>query len=256
MIRLLTLLTLLGLAVQLEAQTEEASAWADSVYQNMSETERLGQLFMIRAHSDLGQEHIQSVEAQIKKYKVGGLCFFQGTPEKQAELINQYQKLASPVPLMMAIDGEWGLGMRMKASTISFPKQLTLGAIQDNSLIYEMGTEIARQMKLAGIKVNFAPVADVNNNAANPVINSRSFGEDRMNVAAKSWRYAQGMQDNGVMACAKHFPGHGDTDVDSHLDLPVIRHELDRLDSIELFPFRELAKQGIGSMMVAHLNVP
>ncbi len=256
MIRLLTLCCLLLMGYGLHAQTDPATAWADSVYNTMTETERLGQLFMIRAHSDLGPEHVQSVEAQIKKYKVGGLCFFQGTPERQVELINQYQKLAEPVPLMMAIDGEWGLGMRMKSSTISFPRQLTLGAIQDNSLVYEMGTEIARQMKLAGIHVNFAPVADVNNNAANPVINNRSFGEDRMNVAAKSWRYAQGMQDNGVMACAKHFPGHGDTDVDSHYDLPVIRHDFGRLDSIELFPFRQLAKQGIGSMMVAHLNVP
>ncbi|MEQ8707041.1 MAG: glycoside hydrolase family 3 N-terminal domain-containing protein [Phaeodactylibacter sp.] len=256
MTRQLTLFCLLLLAGQFHAQTNPASAWADSVYNNMTETERLGQLFMIRAHSDLGPEHIQSVEAQIKKYKVGGLCFFQGTPERQVELINQYQKIASPVPLMIAIDGEWGLGMRMKSSTISFPRQLTLGAIQDNSLIYQMGTEIARQMKLAGINVNFAPVADVNNNAANPVINNRSFGEDRMNVAAKSWRYAQGMEDHGVMACAKHFPGHGDTDVDSHYDLPVIRHDFSRLDSIELFPFRQLAKQGIGSMMVAHLNVP
>jgi beta-glucosidase-like glycosyl hydrolase/CubicO group peptidase (beta-lactamase class C family) len=256
MIRPLILCCLLLMGYGLKAQTDPATAWADSVYNTMTETERLGQLFMIRAHSDLGPEHIQSVEAQIKKYKVGGLCFFQGTPERQVELINQYQKLAEPVPLMMAIDGEWGLGMRMKSSTISFPRQLTLGAIQDNSLIYEMGTEIARQMKLAGIHVNFAPVADVNNNAANPVINNRSFGEDRMNVAAKSWRYAQGMQDNGVMACAKHFPGHGDTDVDSHYDLPVIRHDYNRLDSIELFPFRQLAKQGIGSMMVAHLNVP
>ncbi|MCR9099056.1 MAG: beta-N-acetylhexosaminidase, partial [bacterium] len=256
MIRPLILCCLLLMGYGLQAQTDPATAWADSMYNTMTETERLGQLFMIRAHSDLGPEHVQSVEAQIKKYKVGGLCFFQGTPERQVELINQYQKLAEPVPLMMAIDGEWGLGMRMKSSTISFPRQLTLGAIQDNSLVYEMGTEIARQMKLAGIHVNFAPVADVNNNAANPVINNRSFGEDRMNVAAKSWRYAQGMQDNGVMACAKHFPGHGDTDVDSHYDLPVIRHDYDRLDSIELFPFRQLAKQGIGSMMVAHLNVP
>ncbi len=256
MIRQLTLLILLALATCLNAQDDAAQAWADSVYYTLSETERLGQLFMIRAHSDLGPEHIESVEAQIRKYKVGGLCFFQGTPERQAELVNQYQQLASPVPLMIGIDGEWGLGMRMKASTISFPRQLTLGAIQDNRLIYDMGAEIARQMKLVGVHVNFAPVADVNNNAANPVINNRSFGEDRTNVAAKSWRYAQGMQDHGVMACAKHFPGHGDTDVDSHLDLPVIRHSLGRLDSIELFPFRALAEKGIGSMMVAHLNVP
>jgi len=230
--------------------------WADSVYESMSEQERLGQLFMIRAHSDKGEAHERQVRELIRKYKVGGLCFFQGTPERQVALINDYQEIASPLPLMVAIDGEWGLGMRLKNSTISFPKQLTLGAIRDNRLIYEMGAEIARQLKLVGVHVNFAPVADVNNNPANPVINERSFGEDRLNVAVKSYNYARGMEDHGIMACAKHFPGHGDTDVDSHHDLPVIRHPLSRLDSVELFPFRVLAEKGIGSMMVAHLHVP
>ena len=230
--------------------------WVDSVYNAMTEGERLGQLFMIRAHSDLGPDHIEKVKAQIEKYHVGGLCFFQGTPEKQVELINQYQQMARPVPLLVGIDGEWGLGMRMKNSTISFPKQLMLGAIQDNRLLYDMGREIARQMRLVGVNINFAPVADVNNNPANPVINTRSFGEGRYNVAVKSYMYAKGMQDNGILACAKHFPGHGDTDVDSHLDLPVITHSRERLDSIELFPFRLLSQYGIGSMMVAHLNVP
>lgn len=231
-------------------------AWVDSLYNTMDEDERLGQLFMIRAHSDKGPDHIADVEDQIKKYKVGGLCFFQGTPEKQVELINRYQKLASPLPVMVAIDGEWGLGMRMKASTISYPRQLMLGAIQDNQLIYDMGKEIARQMKRVGIDINFAPVVDVNNNAANPVINTRSFGEDRYNVTAKGYQYMKGMQDHGVMACTKHFPGHGDTDVDSHYDLPVINHSKGRLDSIELYPFRALAKKGVGSMMIAHLHVP
>jgi beta-N-acetylhexosaminidase len=231
-------------------------AWADSVYNAMSEQERLGQLFMLRAHSNLGQDHVDKVKQLIKKYHVGGLCFFQGSPEKQIELINQYQQLAKPVPLMIAIDGEWGLGMRMKASTISFPQQLMLGAIQDNRLIYDMGREIARQLRLVGVHVNFAPVADVNNNPANPVIGTRSFGEGRYNVAIKSHMYAKGMQDHGVLACAKHFPGHGDTDVDSHYDLPVIHHDINRLDSIELFPFRLLSQYGIGSVMVAHLHVP
>lgn len=231
-------------------------AWVDSLYQTMDEDERLGQLFMIRAHSDKGPDHIADVEAQIKKYKVGGLCFFQGTPAKQVELINRYQKLAQPLPVMVAVDGEWGLGMRMKASTISYPRQLMLGAIQDNQLIYDMGEEIARQMKRVGIDINFAPVVDVNNNAANPVINTRSFGEDRYNVTAKGYQYMKGMQDHGVMACTKHFPGHGDTDVDSHFDLPVITHSRARLDSIELYPFRALAKKGVGSMMIAHLQVP
>ncbi|HMQ48624.1 MAG TPA: glycoside hydrolase family 3 N-terminal domain-containing protein [Saprospiraceae bacterium] len=229
--------------------------WADSVYQHMSLDERIGQLFMIRAHSDLGQDHIDQVKANIQRYHVGGLCFFQGTPEKQIELINEYQQLSEEIPLFIAIDGEWGLGMRMKSSTISFPRQLMLGAIQDNKMIYEMGKEIAWQMQRVGVNINFAPVADVNNNAANPVINTRSFGEDRYNVAVKSYMYMKGMQDNGVMACAKHFPGHGDTDVDSHKDLPVIAHDRQRLDSIELFPFKILAQQGVGSMMVAHMNV-
>ncbi len=232
-----------------------AESWADSVYQTLSENERLGQLFMIRAHSDKGADHIAQVENLIKTYHVGSLCFFQGTPEKQLELTNRYQTL-SKIPLMIAIDGEWGLGMRMKESTISFPRQLTLGAVQDNKLIYSMGAEIARQLKRIGVNVNFAPDVDVNNNAKNPVIHTRSFGEDRKNVAEKSLEYMKGMQDNGVLACAKHFPGHGDTDVDSHFDLPIINHDMARLDSIELYPFRILAESGVGSVMVAHLQVP
>lgn len=229
--------------------------WVDSVYNSLSEAERLGQLFMIRAHSDKGDDHIAHVESLIKKYHVGSLCFFQGTPEKQVELVNRYQAL-SKVPLMVAIDAEWGLGMRMKESTISFPRQLTLGAIQNNKLIYDMGVEIANQLKRTGVTVNFAPDVDVNNNAKNPVINTRSFGENRENVAAKGFEYMKGMEDNGVLACAKHFPGHGDTDVDSHLDLPVINHSRERLDSIELMPFRVLSQKGVGSVMVAHLHVP
>jgi beta-N-acetylhexosaminidase len=229
--------------------------WVDSVFNALSADERLGQLFGIRAHSDLGSKHIAEVEAIIRKYKVGGLCFFQGTPEKQAELINRYQAL-SDLPLMISIDGEWGLGMRMKKSTISFPRQLMLGAIKDNDLIYDFGVEVARQMKRVGVHVNFAPVVDINNNPANPVIHTRSFGEDRDNVAVKSYMYMKGMQDNGIMACAKHFPGHGDTDVDSHYDLPKIMHSRSRLDSMELYPFSILARKGIGSMMIAHLEVP
>ena len=230
--------------------------WVDSVFTAMSPEQRLGQLFMIRAHSDLGADHIAKVERLIKKYHVGSLCFFQGTPEKQVELSNRYQKLSPHMPLMIAIDGEWGLGMRMKASTVSFPRQLMLGAIQDNRLIYEMGKEIAHDLKRIGVHINFAPVADVNNNSQNPVINFRSFGEDRYNVAVKSYMYMKGMQDHGILACAKHFPGHGDTNVDSHYGLPVIKHSKERLDSIELYPFRTLVEQGISSVMVAHLQVP
>jgi beta-N-acetylhexosaminidase len=230
--------------------------WVDSVYQSLSEAQRIGQLMMLRAYSNKGNDHTAAIERMIRDQHIGGLCFFQGSPAKQAELTNRYQKLAGNLPLLIAMDAEWGLGMRLKEHTISFPYQLALGAIRDNHLIYQMGAEIAWQCRRLGVHVNFAPVADVNNNADNPVINYRSFGEDRMNVAAKSYMYALGMQDHGVLACAKHFPGHGDTDVDSHYDLPVILHNRERLDSIELFPFKVLAEQGVGSMMIAHLQVP
>jgi beta-glucosidase-like glycosyl hydrolase len=230
--------------------------WVNAMYDSMTEDERLGQLIVVRAHSNKGESHAHEVEDLIKKYHVGGMTFFQGTPEKQAELTNRYQKLATKIPLMISIDAEWGLGMRMKSSTMSFPRQMTLGAIQDNRLIYEFGQEMARQCRRIGVHVNFAPVVDVNNNPNNPVINDRSFGEDRYNVAAKSYMYMKGMQDNMLLACAKHFPGHGDTDVDSHYGLPIINHDLTRLDSIELYPFKVLSQHGVGSMMIAHLNIP
>ncbi len=230
--------------------------WVDAKFASMSFDERIGQLFMIRAHSDKGMEHERAVERLIKDYHVGGLCFFQGTPEKQVELINRYQKLAPKVPIMVSMDAEWGLGMRFKSDGMSFPRQLMLGAIQDNNLIYKMGKEVARQLRRVGTHINFAPVVDVNNNPNNPVINTRSFGEDRYNVTAKSYMYMKGMQDHQVMACAKHFPGHGDTDVDSHLDLPRILHSRERLDSIEMYPFRVLSQHGIQSVMVAHLSIP
>ncbi len=234
---------------------DPAVIWAKSKMATMSLEEKIGQLFMIRAHSDLGNDHIKSVEEQIKKYKVGGLCFFQGTPTKQAELTQKYQNL-STIPLMVAQDAEWGLGMRLKEKAISYPKQLTLGAIKDNTLLYDMGRDIAIQCKRIGVNVNFAPVIDINNNPSNPVIHDRSFGEDMFNVATKSFAYMKGMQDNGLMACAKHFPGHGDTDMDSHYDLPLIPHSRERLDSLELMPFRVLTQLGIQSMMTAHLSVP
>ncbi len=230
-------------------------AWVESTFNSLTEDQRIAQLFMIRAHSDKGPDHINKVTKLVRDYQVGGLCFFQGTPEKQAELTNKYQQL-SKVPLMISMDAEWGLGMRLKSSTISFPHNLTLGAIQNNNLIYDMGQEVARQCRRLGVHVNFAPVVDINNNKANPVINYRSFGEDRYNVSAKSYMYMKGMQDGNLMACAKHFPGHGDTNVDSHYDLPVINHGMPRLDSIEMFPFRLLAEHGMQSMMIAHLHVP
>lgn len=229
--------------------------WIDSVYRSMSLEERIGQLFMVRAHSNLGPDHVRTVTRQIEQYKVGGLCFFQGTPAKQIKLVNQYQAIAD-IPLLVAMDAEWGPAMRFKDHAVSFPRQLTLGAIQHTELIYQMGAEVARELKLIGVNFNFAPVVDINNNPANPVINDRSFGEDKYNVTAKSYMYMKGMQDNGILACAKHFPGHGDTDVDSHVALPVIKHDLERLWHIELYPFQALAGTDLSAVMVAHLNIP
>lgn len=229
--------------------------WVESTLNDMTMDQKIGQLMMIRAHSDLGEDHIASVKKLIEDYDVGALCFFQGTPLKQAELTNTYQSI-SRIPLLVAIDGEWGLGMRFKKDVISYPRQLTLGAVRDNELIYDMGKEVAYELKRLGIHWNFAPVVDVNNNPKNPVINNRSFGEDRNNVAAKSYQYMLGMQDAGMIACAKHFPGHGDTDADSHYELPVINHDRKRLDSIELYPFQIMMDRGVASVMVAHLQVP
>lgn len=230
-------------------------AWVDSVYNGMTEDERIGQLFQIRAHSNLGPDHVAKVEQMVKDYHVGSMCFFQGAPEEQIRLINKYQQ-QSKIPILMAMDAEWGIGMRMKTSTISFPYQLTLGAVQNNQLLYKMGLEVGRQLLRIGLHVNYAPVVDVNNNAANPVINFRSFGEDRYNVTAKSYQYMRGMQEAGILTSAKHFPGHGDTDVDSHHDLPVIGHDRTRLDSVEMYPFKALIDRGITGVMVAHLSVP
>lgn len=228
--------------------------WADSILKSMTLREKIGQLFSIRAHSNQTETEYQAVEKLVRDYHVGGLCFFQGTPYLQAKLTNRYQKSAK-IPLMVAIDGEWGLGMRLD-STMSFPRQMTLGAIQTDTLIYQMGKEIALQCLRIGVHVNFAPVVDVNNNAENPVIGDRSFGEDKENVARKGIAYMRGMQDNGLIANAKHFPGHGDTDKDSHYTLPVISHKKDRLENIELYPFKKLIENGLQSTMVAHLKIP
>ena len=237
-----------------QVQTQSDDSKIDSLIENMTIDEKIGQLFMIRAFSHNDAKNINSLKNQIKKYKPGGICFFQGSPKKQAELTNIYQEF-SDIPLLISIDGEWGLGMRFRKDAISFPKQLTLGAMDDHNLIYDMGREIAIQMKRIGIHINFAPVVDVNNNASNPVINIRSFGEDKDNVASKAYAYMKGMQDGGLATCLKHFPGHGDTDVDSHYDLPVISHDRNRLDSIELAPFKALIKKGADGIMVGHLQV-
>ncbi|HEX2533672.1 MAG TPA: glycoside hydrolase family 3 N-terminal domain-containing protein, partial [Chitinophagaceae bacterium] len=228
--------------------------WVDSVFRSLSKEEKVAQLMVIRAHSNLGADHVAKVTDQVRRYNVGALCFFQGGPVRQANLTNAYQSIAK-TPLMVTIDGEWGLGMRLDSVT-RFPYQLTLGALTDESIVYRMGVAVGEQMKRIGVHVNYAPVVDINNNPNNPVIGYRSFGEDKQKVARFGVAYARGMQAAGIMACAKHFPGHGDTEVDSHYDLPVISKSLPQLDSLELYPFKELFKAGVGSVMIAHLAVP
>ncbi|MCZ6694061.1 MAG: serine hydrolase, partial [Bacteroidetes bacterium] len=228
--------------------------WVDSVFRSMSAVERIGQLFMAAAYSNRGKDHQTEIIDLIEKYNIGGLVFFQGGPVRQAKLTNLYQSKAK-VPLLLAMDAEWGVGMRLD-STANYPYQMTLGAVNNIQWIYQMGQQVAMDFKRLGMHINFAPVADVNNNPQNPVISFRSFGQDKFDVTLKSSAYMKGLQDQGILAVGKHFPGHGDTQTDSHLDLPVILKSREELDSLELVPFRGLINQGIGGMMVAHLNIP
>ncbi|MBK6382855.1 MAG: serine hydrolase [Chitinophagaceae bacterium] len=231
-----------------------AEQWTDSVLNSLSNEEKIAQLMVVRAHSNLGADHVAKVTNDIKQYNVGALCFFQGGPVRQANLTNLYQSIAK-TPLMVTIDGEWGLGMRLDSVT-KFPYQLTLGSVSDENLIYRMGLAVGDQCKRIGVHVNYAPVVDINNNPNNPVIGYRSFGEDKYKVSKYGVAYMKGMQDAGIMACAKHFPGHGDVDVDSHYDLPVINKTTKELDSMELVPFRAIFDAGVGSVMIAHLSIP
>ena len=227
--------------------------WVRQQFKKLSDDEKIAQLMVIRAHSNLGPDHVKQVCELIQKYNIGALCFFQGGPVRQANLTNYYQSIAK-TPLMICIDGEWGLGMRLD-SVNSFPRQLMIGATNDPSLVEEFGRAVGKQCKRLGIQMNYAPVVDVNNNPDNPVINDRSFGEDKYKVASFGVAYMKGMQAENVMACAKHFPGHGDVSVDSHLDLPVINKSRPQLDSLELYPFKQLIKEGVGSVMMAHLYI-
>tara|TARA_B100002052_G_scaffold88663_1_gene81561 strand:- start:25049 stop:27991 length:2943 start_codon:yes stop_codon:yes gene_type:complete len=230
------------------------TTWADSVMAALSEEERIAQLFMVAAYSNKGEEHKRQITNLVEQYNIGGLMFLQGGPFRQAQLTNHYQSI-SKTPLMIAIDAEWGLAMRLD-SCWSFPWQMTIGAIEDTNLIYQMGVEVARQCKMLGIHINFAPVVDVNSNPENPIINNRSFGENPNTVGRMGVAYMKGMQDNNIMACAKHFPGHGDTDTDSHKTLPIVNQLKSQLEEVELLPYRMLISNGLGSVMVAHLHIP
>ena len=238
----------------------KAVTWADSVLNSLNEEQRIAQLMVLRLSSyDFKTKtpiYFDSLVAEkVKQYNIGGICLFQGGPVKLAGIVNNLQGLAK-TPVMVCIDAEWGVGMRLFDSVQSLPKQMMLGAVQDKKIIYLYGKLVAEQCKRLGITVNYAPVVDINNNPDNPVINDRSFGEDKYKVAAYGIEYMKGMQDAGIMACAKHFPGHGDVAVDSHLDLPVIKKSLAQLDSLELYPFKEIFKAGVGSVMIAHLYIP
>ena len=233
------------------------SCWVDSVFTNMAPDDRIAQLIMVAGYSNRKPAYEDSLVRLVQTNKVGGVVMFQGGPMRQAQLTNRLQA-SSPVPLLIAMDAEWGLAMRLD-STVRYPYQMTLGAMQgagSDSLIYRMGASLARQARRLGMHVNFAPSVDVNNNPNNPVINFRSFGENKYNVARKALAYMRGMQDNRLITSLKHFPGHGDTGTDSHFDLPLISKSRADLDSLELYPFRQLINAGALGVMIAHLNIP
>ncbi len=231
-----------------------ATLWVDSVFASLSLEQRIAQLIMIEVHSDRGEAYEDQIARLIMQHNIGGVVFFRGTPSSQVRLTNRLQSQAR-TPLFVAMDAEWGPSMRLD-STIVFPRQMALGAISDNRLIYEMGEEIGRQLNRLGVHINFAPVIDVNNNADNPVINFRSFGESPLLVAEKGIAYMKGMQDAGIIACAKHFPGHGDTNDDSHHTLPTMNHSRQELEDTHIYPFVRLIEEGLHSVMVAHLEIP
>ncbi len=241
-------------AIKLQMFDKASENWADSVLLTLTLDEKIGQLLMVCAYPERNQKHWEEVAEQVYKYKVGGIIFFKSGPIRLANMSNYLQSNAR-VPLLMSIDGEWGLSMRMD-STMRFPLQMQLGALKNNELIYEMGKAIGRQMNRIGIQINFAPVLDVNNNPLNPVINMRAFGDNKKMVAEKATEYMRGLQEMHVLAVGKHFPGHGDTKTDSHHDLPYIGFSKSRLDSLELYPFKQLIRKGIGGIMVAHLDIP
>jgi len=228
--------------------------WVNEQLEVMTLEQQIAQLLMIPVYPKLDESRKFKALDAVSKWEIGGILVMQGALTKTVKWINEFQ-LNSKLPLLVAIDGEWGPAMRID-SVLKFPYAQAVGAISDSTCVYEMGRDMGQQLREMGIHMNFAPVADVNTNPANPVINFRSFGEDKINVANKAWWVAKGMQDAGIIAVAKHFPGHGDTDTDSHKTLPYLKHSKKRMDDIESYPFRHLSKKGISGIMSAHLNVP
>jgi len=236
------------------SQSKAEKKWIKHQFNQLSLEQKIAQLMIIRAHSNWDVKKLDTLSELIKKYNVGGLCFFQGGPVREALQTNYYQSITK-TPLLITMDAEWGVGMRLDSVEI-FPRQLSLGSISSDHLVYQMGAAVAAQCKRLGIQINYAPVVDINNNPGNPVINERSFGQNKERVIQHSIAYMKGMQDNGIMATAKHFPGHGDVSIDSHVDIPVINKSMDQLTEMELAPFKALIDAGIESVMVAHLSVP
>lgn len=233
---------------------KKAQQWVDKTYKNLSQDEKLGQLFIVALYTNRGEEYISQVRNIVTNDKIGGLILMQDDAAREINLVNEFQQ-KSKVPLMIGMDAEWGIYQRI-ATAHKFPWAMTLGAIQDKNLVYQMAAKIAEDCHKMGINWDFAPVVDVNTNPNNPIIGNRSFGSEVNNVISSALSYSNGLQDHNILAAIKHFPGHGDTSTDSHLDLPVVSHTTERLDAVELAPFKALMNKGIGGVMVAHLYVP
>ncbi|MFV8334777.1 glycoside hydrolase family 3 N-terminal domain-containing protein [Flavobacterium sp. RSP29] len=232
----------------------EGNKWVDSVYNAITLEEKFGQLFMVAAYSNKDSVHIKAIDKLIVDHKIGGLIFFQGGPVRQVILTNRFQS-KSKIPLFIGIDAEWGLGMRLD-STYNYPWNMTLGAIQDMKLLEKVGVQIGQQSKRLGLQFNFAPVLDINTNPRNPIIGFRSFGEDKFKVTERAIALMKGVQSQGIFSTGKHFPGHGDTETDSHKGLPTINFSKERLSDVEFYPYKKMFHEGLASVMVAHLNVP
>jgi beta-glucosidase-like glycosyl hydrolase/CubicO group peptidase (beta-lactamase class C family) len=234
--------------------SDKGKKWVDSIYDAMSFDEKIGQLFMVAAFSNRDDVHFKAIDKLVTENKIGGLIFFQGGPVRQAKLTNRFQA-QSKVPLFIGNDAEWGLGMRLD-STYSYPYNMTLGAVQDMKLIEKMGAQIGEQSKRLGLQFNFGPVLDINTNPKNPIIGFRSFGEDKYKVTERATALMKGIQSKGIFATGKHFPGHGDTETDSHKGLPTVHFSKERLEVMEFYPYKKMFSEGLSSVMVAHLNVP
>lgn len=235
-------------------EIRDADIWVEKTYNSLSQDEKLGQLFIVALYTNKGEEYIQNVRSLVKNEQLGGLILMQDDAAREINLLNEFQK-TTKVPMLIGMDAEWGLFQRISTAH-KFPWAMTLGAIQDKKLIYEMAAKIAEDSKRMGINWDFAPVVDVNTNPNNPIIGNRSFGSEVDNVVNSATAYTNGLQDQNILAAIKHFPGHGDTSTDSHLDLPVVSHNLERLNAIELAPFKALMDKNVGGVMIAHLYVP